>query len=304
MNRHSTMLATIVFLAPIAFAAEVPGPAAPEARARGLGVNLAIIGRLIGSGNTLFITSVDVANNTSTGTQVDFYFDGNDLADGSPIVVDGTITNAGIGAPETGTLRAYSNVHFDDFIESLVAAGLVSAAARDHGILGSLFVVFNGFDRRGQGSTSARFENQFGGGTVGVALTGHVVTANEPQALVATIRDTRGKPGTQVYTNLFINNTGLTPMGSPAGPVNVELTARANSTGLPVGNPIVLADIGAGQSRVSSSVLTAMGVPPSEDTIVVFARVTSGNAAIAGVVSIVDPTTQDGSVLEMSRADF
>jgi hypothetical protein len=172
------------------------------------------------------------------------------------------------------------------------------------GSLDVLLVVFNGFDRRGQGSTSARFENQFGGGTVGVALTGHVVTGNEPQELVATIRDTRGKPGTQVYTNVFINNTGLTPAGSPAGPVNVELTARANSTGVLVGNPIVLTDIGAGQSRVSGSVLTAMGVQPSEDTILVFARVTSGNAAIAGVVSVVDPITQDGSVLEMSRADF
>ncbi|MGK2859344.1 MAG: hypothetical protein ACSLFQ_19255, partial [Thermoanaerobaculia bacterium] len=166
MNRQSTMLAAIVLLAPFAFAAEasqdsrVPGPAAPEARASGLGVNLAIIGRLIGSGNPLFITSVDVANNTGTSTQVDFYFDGNDLADGSPIVVDGTITNAGIGAPETGTLRANSNVHFDDFIESLVAAGLVSAEARDHGILGSLFLVVDGFDRRGQGSASARVETE------------------------------------------------------------------------------------------------------------------------------------------------
>ena len=177
---------------------------------------------------------------------------------------------------------------------------------RDNGVLGSLLLVYDGFSRAGEGSASARFENEFGGGTIGVALAGHVITTSEPQELVATIRDTRGRPGPQLYTNMFINNTGLTPTsGGVAGPVTVELTARANSTGQLVGTPITLADIGPGQTRSANQVLTAMGVPTAnEDTILVFARVTSGNAAIAGAISVVDATTRDGSVVEMSRADF
>jgi hypothetical protein len=51
-------------------------------------------------------------------------------------------------------------------------------------------------------------------------------------------------------------------------------------------------------------VLTALQVQAnSEDTILVFARVKSGNSAIAGITSIVDATTRDGSVVPMARAE-
>jgi hypothetical protein len=297
------ILATFLLVTPLF--ADSPRRAVPTARAQGIGINIPVVGRLIGGGNTLFVTSVDVANNTALATQVDFYFDGIDLTTQATIVIDGSITTSGLAAPETGTLRGHSNVHFNDFIDALVQAGKLTAEVRDHGVLGSLLLVYNNFSRNGEGSASARFENAFGGGTVGVALAGHVIGRNEPQSLVATVRDTRGRPGPQLYTNLFINNTGLTPAGGVAGSVSVEMTARANSSGQPVGTPIVLADIPPGQTRSVNQVLTAMQVPAAnEDTILLFARVTSGNAAIAGVVSIVDATTRDGSVVEMSRADF
>jgi hypothetical protein len=305
MNRRFAVVACMALIAPLALAAGPPLRVGSQARAQGLGINVPVVGRLIGSGNTLFVTSVDIANNTAAATQVDFYFDGNDLTTGESIVVDGSLTNAGIRPAGTGTLRRYCNVHFDDFVSAMVDAGLVTATARDHGILGSLLVVYDGFDQRGEGSASARFENAFAGGTLGVALGGHVLTTGEPQELVATIRDTRGRAGTQVYSNLFVNNIGLTPSGEPAGPVTVELTARANSSGLSVGTPVVIENLGAGQTRVVGQVLTAMGVAPvTEDTILVFARVTSGNAAIAGAVSIVDAVTRDGSVIEMAGADL
>ena len=307
MKTHVTILALILVAAPLALATDVPSRRIePVAIANGIGVNISIIGRLLGGGNTLFVTSVDVSNNTANATQVDFYFDGVDLVTQSPIVIDGSITDNGIAAQETGSLRGYSNAHFDDFIDALVQADLLTVEVRDNGVLGSLLLVYDGFTRAGEGSASARFENEFGGGTIGVALAGHVISTDEPQELVATIRDTRGRPGPQLYTNMFINNTGLTPTsGGVAGPVTVELTARANSSGLEVGVPITLSDIGPGQTRSVNQVLTQMQVSTSaEDTILVFARVTSGNAAIAGAISVVDATTRDGSVVEMNRADF
>jgi hypothetical protein len=308
MSKRIVSLGVVVLAATVAFADgdRTPRRAEPNARANGIGINIPIIGRLIGSGNTLFLTSLDVSNNTAAATQVDFYFDGIDLATQQALIVDGSITVNGLAPVETGTLRGYANVHFDDFIEALVQAGQLTAEVRDHGVLGSLLLVFNGFTRAGQGSASARFENAFGGGTVGVALAGRVLTTSEPQQLVAAVRDTRGRPGPQLYTNMFINNIGLTPTtGAAAGPVTVEITARANSNGQPVGNSIVIANLPPGQTASVNQVLTALGVPPSsEDTILVLARVTSGNAAIAGVTSTVDDATRDGSVVEMSRADF
>src|SRR5262249_51320574 len=50
--------------------------------AAGLGVNVPLVGRLTGGGNTLYISTVDVTNNSTTDTQVDFYLDGQDLASG------------------------------------------------------------------------------------------------------------------------------------------------------------------------------------------------------------------------------
>jgi hypothetical protein len=282
------------------------GRSEPLAKATGLGLNLPVVGRLIGGGNTLFATSIDVSNNAAQSTQVDFYFDAVDLVTQAPIVIDGSIANGGLTAQGGGTLRSYSNAHFDDFVNALVEASMLPAATRDHGVLGSLLLVFNGFDRRGQGSASARFYNELGGGTVGVALAAREVTTNEPTSLVATVRDTRGRPGPQLYSNMFINNMGLTSAGGAiAQPVTVEVSARANSSGQPVGVPILLSDIGPGQTASINQVLTALQVPASaEDTILVFARVTSGNAAIAGVISTVDAATRDGSLVEMSRADF
>jgi hypothetical protein len=56
---------------------------------------------------------------------------------------------------------------------------------------------------------------------------------------------------------------------------------------------------------VISDVLGALGIPTSvERTILVFARVRSGNGAIQGVISQVDVITRDGAVFDMSRADF
>jgi hypothetical protein len=266
----------------------------------GLGVNLPLVARLIGAGPTLYLSTVDIANNSITATEVDFYLDGIDIATGRPVSVNGFITTRG----SASMMQGLSTAHFDDFIHELVQAGILPASIEPDGFIGSVLFVFNGFNRNGQGGATVRFYNTAGGGTIGQAIRGHEMSNDEPQSLVASVYDTRGQSGPQLYPNIFINNTGLTPSGAAAsGGVGVHIQAFANSTGLPIGVPIDTA-IGIGQTVGVSDVLTRMQVPLSEDTVTVFVDVTSGNAAIAGVSAEVDATTRDGSTVDMARADF
>jgi hypothetical protein len=306
MMKHESYTTTVVLLVLCCFAHAASAAIAPEAVASGIGINVPVVGRVVGGGNTLFYTSIDIANQMKSAAQVDYYFDAADSRTGAPIVLTGSITQSGLAAQGSGTMRAQSNVHFEDFVDALMQAGLITQTTRDDGVLGSLLVVFNGATKSGQGGVTARFANSFGGGTVGVSLRGHEMTSNEPQALVAAVRDTRGNTtgAAQLYPNLFINNTGLAPNGvDTAGTAIVQVSAVSNSTGQAVGTPIALTII-SGQTASVNQVLNALQVPPGTDTILVYATVTSGNAAIQGLVSQVDNITKDGSAFEMTRADF
>ena len=275
-----------------------PARSRGAAAAVGLGVNLPLVARLIGAGPTLYLSTVDIANNNNVAAEVDFYLDGIDLTTSASISISGIITTG------PGVMQARSTAHFDDFIHTLVLAGLLPTSIEPDGFIGSVLFVFNGFTKSGQGGATVRFYNSLAGGTVGQALRGHEMTNNEPQSLVASFYDKRGQAGPQLYPNMFINNTGLTPSGAAAtGPVGVHIQAYANSTGLPVGVPIDTL-IGIGQTVTVSDLLNRMAVPLSEDTVIVFVTVTGGTASIAGVSAEVDATTRDGSTVDMARADF
>jgi len=307
MKTTCRIFSALVFLAPVALMAQPSDLSVEqtEAVASGLGINVPLVARLIGAGSTLYTSSVDVANNGAAAAQVDFYLDGVDLATSAVISHAGSISSTGalVAQGTGGLMRAKSNAHFDDFIDSLLHAGLLPPNIENDGFIGSVLFVFNGLTKSGQAEAKVRFFSSYGGGTIGQALRGHEITGAEPQSLVASLRDSRGKAGPQLYANLFINNTGLTPSGAPAsGPVGVKVQAYANSTGLAVGTPLNTA-IGLGQTVGVTDVLHTLAVPASEDTILVFITVTSGNAAIAGVQAQVDQTTRDGSVMDMGRAD-
>ena len=279
--------------------------------AHGSAINVPLVGRLIGGGNTLFRTAVDVTNNTNSPVVIDFYLDGTDGATGAGIVANGSITSSGgIGVRgQGGAVRSRFNAHFDDFVDALIQAGRIPDTLRANGFIGSVLFVFNGRDKAGQAAVTARFYNAFGGGNVGVALKGREITANEPQQLVATVLDTRGSSNgaPQMYPNLFVNNTGIAAGGSHdvAGPVTVEISAISNTTGQAIGTPIIITDLQPGRTASIGQVLNALQIATSvERTILVFVRVTSGNAAIQGLISQVDDVTRDGALFEMSRADF
>ncbi len=273
----------------------------------GLGVNLPLVGRIVGAANTLYTSTLDVSNNGTTDAQVDFYLDGQNQTSGAAVSVTGTVSSAGelvpIGAG--GSMRARSNAHFDDFIDALVQAGMLPATIEPEGFLGSILFVFNGVSHSGQGSAFVRFFSAYGGGTIGQALRAHEITSNEPRSVMATFRDSRTLPsGPKLYANMFVSNLGLTPDGALAtGTVNVHVQAYANSTGQPVGTPFDVS-IGPGQTASISDVLHRVAAPAGENTVLVIATATTGTAAIAGVAVEIDDTTKDGSVVDMTRADF
>jgi hypothetical protein len=232
--------------------------------------------------------------------------DGIDIATSAPISKVGSISSTGtlVAQGSGGLMRARSNAHFDDFIQSLINAGLLPANIQNDGFIGSVLFVFNGLTKSGQGEAKVRFFSSFGGGTIGQSLHGHEITASEPRSLVASFRDSRGEAGPQLYANMFISNIGLTSTGAPAsGPVNVHIQAYASSTGLAVGTPKDTS-IGIGQTVGLTDVIHLLAVPAGEDTVLVLVTATSGNAAIAGVQAQVDESTRDGSVMDMNRADF
>lgn len=293
-----------------AAALESSSPAAATSSATGLAVNVPVIGRLIGAGGILFKTAIDVSNNTGTAASIDFYLAG--LTGSTSVSVSGSLSSAGaiVAKGTGGAVRGHFNYHADDFVDELVKAGLVPASAESSaGFLGSVRFVFDGFSKSGQGSAAANFYRDLATpgatGTIGVSATGREITANEPTKLVGTFRNRLGRPGPQVYPNLFINNIGLTPIGTAAATaIDVEISAYSNSTGNPVGTPQRLTGIGPGQTVAFGKVLDALKVPATEDTAIVYVTVVSGNAAIAAIAVQVDDGTHDSASVEMRRADF
>jgi hypothetical protein len=294
-----TFVIVIVFSLLTAPASAAPLRVATNA-ASGLAINLPLVGRVLGSGAVLYRTSVDIANNGSVSTVVDFYFDGRDNG-GAAIAITGSVTNNGLVAQGAGTLRATTNVHFDDFVQSLVNAGMLTAEARDRGVTGSLFLVFNAFTRSGEGSAAARFYSEQNGGTIGVTIGGREMTTEEPSAVVGLVHDTRGGSGPQLYPNMFLNNTGLTRSGTPTGSVLVELRAVSAGTGIQIGRTMTV-DIPSGHTVTIGEVASQLQIPAREPALV-FARVISGDATIHGIISTNDVKTRDGSIVYMSRAD-
>jgi hypothetical protein len=291
-----------------------PSAATPPARADalaaagcGLGVNLPLVGRIVGAGNTLYTSTLDVSNNGTTDAQVDFYLDGLDQTSGAAVSVSGSVSSAGdlVAVGAGGSMRSRSNAHFDDFIDALVQAGLLPASIEPDGFLGSILFIFNGVSSSGQGTAFVRFYSSYAGGTIGQALRAHEITSNEPRSVIATFRDSRGlAAGPKLYANMFVSNIGLTPNGALASSaVNVHVQAYANSTGQPVGTPFDVS-IGPGQTASISDVLRRVAAPAGEDTVLVVATATTGTAALAGVAVEIDDTTKDGSVVDMVRADF
>jgi len=289
---------------------------AASAPAVGIGDEVDVVGRVVGGGETLFRTAVDVSNNTNTATQVDFYYDV--LVGGVAVELVGSLTDSGIVAQGTGTLGARSVFHSDDFVDDLRAAGAaipgnLTAAEEGAGVIGGMLVIFNSpraglFDQVGQGSAQARFYSSGCSGTIGVSVAGHELTTTEPKSLVGIARDTRGEAGTpQLYTNFFVTNEGYVNASTHAfvaNPVTLKLTWY-NSAGAVAGTYTLPAALGVGQTAVLGNVFALLGASPAAgDSIVVFIDVTSGDSGISGVASYNDNGSKDPSAAPFHRGTW
>lgn len=300
MIRRLFPLLFVVLLAGALPAAGAGGPAAA-----GMGINLAAVGRLIGNGNTLFLTAVDITNNAGAAAQVDFYFDG--TSNGEPVAATGSISSAGalVAQGTGGDMPAHHNVHFDDFVDALVKANMLTADVETNGVIGSTLFVFGGFNKSGQGAVTARFYNDGCGGTVGQAINGREITNAEPTKLVVTARNTIGEEGPQLYSNLFVNNTGLTPGGvGVASADDILVTAISATTGVAVGKTVTLSGVNPGATGVISNVFPTMSIPNDEDTVILEIQVTSGTSALDAVVVAIDSTTKDGTTTKAANGSF
>jgi hypothetical protein len=80
----------------------------------------------------------------------------------------------------------------------------------------------------------------------------------------------------------------------------VELRAVSADSGNPIGRTFSV-DIAPGHTATISDVTALLQI--AREPAIVFATVTTGNAAIHGLVSTLDAVTRDGSVVYMNRTD-
>jgi len=231
----------------------------------------------------------------SAPVPVAFRFRGVVLKTSAVIGFTGTFANAG------GTLRAFSSVHFDDFIDAMVQQGSISAEQESDGILGSMLIIFPGVTTSGQGAARARFYSDGFGGTIGVSVNGHEFNGSETTALAGVFSDTQTISGTpQLYSNIFIDNIGRYDAGSGQFNVSddqVRISAFSATTGEPIGTPL---SVTVRSFQTLSTGLAALGVPPGSGQVVVLAKATSGQGLLLGVGAEVDAVTKDPSGFAMS----
>ena len=260
-------------------------------------VMMPVVGRLVGSGNLLYTTSLDVSNLSASSVKVDYVFHGNDIKTGAAITVGGNLINDG------GTkMRSFSVVHLDDAIDTLRQLGKITAVEEADGIIGSAIFSFEGVTASGQGAVRARFFSSQFGGTVGVAINGHEFTTTETTAVAAAFSDTQSLANTpQLYSNIFLTNFGKWNPSTGqffASTDQVTLTAFSNATGARIGTPLTVT-IASGQTL--STGLSALGVPPGSGQVIVLAKATSGEGFLLGVGAGIDAVTKDPSGFAMSN---
>jgi hypothetical protein len=265
-----------------------------EIGASGIGLLMPVIGRLTGAGDILFTTTLDVSSFSPGPVTVDYKFQGADVKTGAAISFTGTFVNDG------GTkMRSFSDVRFDDFIDSMVQRGWITAAQEADGVLGSMLIVFEGVSTPNLAAARARFFSSQSGGTIGVSLNGHVLTSNDGTAVAGAFADTRTIPSTpQLYSNIFLTNFGqFNGSTFVSSDDTVKLTAFSSATGQPIGTPLTVT---LPSFRTLSTSLSALGVPAGAGAVIVLAKATSGQGVLVGVGAEIDDATKDPSGFDLN----
>jgi hypothetical protein len=277
-------------IAVLLFAAATAAPAAtlnvrslahrvpPRAAQSGSGfsVDLPIVGRVRGV-STTFFTALDVTNNTSSPTDVDFTW----------IPADGSAARSGL----LTTLGGFDNLHVDDFIGALAESGLI---ATPNNTFGTLLLTFtNPAFRNGTEATAVAriysFASGTSGPTFGLGYRAPALQTNGAHSLSSIVRGGNG-----LVANLGIENVGIDDAGQPDNtPVTVQLTLIDPTTGVQT-RAAQQFTLSSGQVMQINDVTTSM--------LIAFVDEIAGTAQIRGYVVMKDAATSDGSLVFMQES--
>ena len=242
----------------------------------GFSVDLPIVGRVRGI-STTFFTSLDVTNNTSSSTEVDFTW----------IPADGSTARSGV----LTTLGGFDNLHIDDFIGSLADAGLIASPNNTFGTL--LLTFTNPAFRNGTEATAVAriysFVNGTSGATYGLGYRAPALQTNGAHSLSSIVRG-----GSDIVTNLGIENVGIDDRGNADNnPVTVQLTFFDPATGAQ-SSDTRLFTLNAGQVMQLNDI--------AKSNLIAFVDEVGGTAQIRGYVVMKDAATNDGSFVFMQES--
>jgi hypothetical protein len=254
-------------------------------------VDLPVVTHAIGATAT-FYTSMDVTNNTSQPTGVNFEYVSSDLA----VDVSGTLVPA---------LGAHGNFHTEDVLGTLASQGAITAAQASNGF-GTLLITFMNpsFTTGNEASVTVRVYNYLNAGqkpSVGLAYRGVVLRKNGSHSLSTVISNTTGLTSNvpSVVTNLGLENVGVNDAGVGDGtPITLQLTFYDPATGNAVG-PQPTVTLGPGQVTQLNDLWSRYSLPVGVTALLVTVAETSGTAQIRGYVSVKDVSTNDGSFFFM-----
>jgi hypothetical protein len=274
----------------------------PKAAAASYSVQVNVVTRV--QGTSLFKTSIDITNNTTTdGVTATFQYCYNDASGFRGCTTRSTLP----------PLFGIDNFHTDDMVAYIGSLGLIDAAAQASSF-GTLLVTFDGLPSNNgwEGTVTARTYSPAAGGTVAIAYPGSLFFESASGTLVATIRDTTTQPteAGALRTNLGVANTDLFGVG----PVSVQLTfydvtPGTASYGAQVGNTLHIDGLQPGEVRQLNNVFGPQqaNIPADVLSCIVFVDVTAGGngtdpPTVEGYVVILDGGTQDGAFFEMKCA--
>lgn len=254
----------------------------PTQQGGGFSVDLPVVGRVRGA-TTTFFTALDISNNSPQSTDVEFFF--------TP--ADGSSPRSGLLA----TLSGFDNLHFDDFLQALTAAGVIPSNQADNAF-GTLLLTFTNpsFHLGTEATAVARiFSLASPGGTFGLAYRARPIETNGPHSLSSVIRN-----GSGLVSNVGIENLGVDDRGKVlTDTVTVQLSFFDPATGTRVG-PQPTLTLAPGQVVQLNDVFRQFGL--TQSAVLLFVDEISGAGQIRGYVVIKDAITNDGAFVFMQES--
>lgn len=278
----STILALVLTAAPLSH----PFTIRVADAGGGFSVDLPIVTRVHGVGTTYF-TALDITNNTSQPTGVDFFY--------TPS--DGSAPRGGT----FGTLLGFGNLHADDVLQSLAAAGLITPnqAANSYGTL--LLTFTNPSFHLGTEATAVTrvwsYASGTSGPTFGLGYRARVLHTGGAHALTPILR-----AGNGLVSNVGLENVGINDAGAVDNtPVTLRLTFYDPDSGAIVGTQPTVS-LAPGQVLQINDITSLYNLPPGMSNVLLFVDEVTGAAQIAGYVVTKDTGTSDGSLVFMQES--